>query len=87
MNRLIKVINDAIVTTTKEMKKSTQDGFAEVTMNLDSIYDVFLKRAPKSATVKDFTSINTEPQVRNVQIPSTPIDAGREDLNTSLHQL
>ena len=66
------------------MTKSVQEGFIEVRTKIDSIYDVVLNRAPKSVTVQEFVSINTEPRLRNVQIPSIVIDAEREELNTSL---
>ena len=57
----------------------------EVRTKLDSLYDVVLKRTLESTTGKEFTSISIEPRVRNVQIPPTVINAGREELNTSLH--
>ena len=66
------------------MTKSMQEGFIEVRTKIDSIYDVVLNRAPKSVTVQEFVSINTEPRLRNVHIPSIVIDAEREELNTSL---
>ena len=84
MNWLIKEVVDATYVATKEMMKSVQEQFTEVRTKLDSLYDVVLKRALEGAIVQDFASINTEPQVRNVQITSTAIDTGREDLNTSL---
>ena len=34
-NRLVKVVNDATDVATKEMKKSTQDRFVEVSTKLD----------------------------------------------------
>ena len=88
LNQLIKAINDATDAIPKEMNKSAQDGFDEVSTKLDSLYNVVLKRAPEEGvTVQKFASISTQPQVRNVQIMLTVIDTGREDLNTSLHQL
>ena len=75
MNRLIKEVLDATDVTTKEMNKSAQEGFMEVQTKLDSLYDVVLKRAPESAIMQDFASINIEPRVRNVQIPPSAIDA------------
>ena len=69
------------------MTKFSQVRFTEVRTKLDSLYDVVLKRALESVTFQEFTSINTEPRVRNVQIPPTAMDAGREDLNTLLQKL
>ena len=60
MNQLVKVVRDAIDTVSKEMNKSTQDGFTEVSTKLDSLYNVFLKRAlEKGTTGQEFVSINT----------------------------
>ena len=87
LNRLIKAIKNEIDAEAKEMTKSAQVGFTQVRTKLDSLYDVVLKRAPERVTMQGFVSINIEPQVRNVQIPLIAIDAGREDLNTSLQQL
>ena len=43
------------------MCQSTQEGFVKVRNKLDSIYNVVLKRAPKSVIVQEFVSISTEP--------------------------
>ena len=57
------------------MRKSAQEGFAEVRTKLDSISNVVLRRAPESGAMQDTMSISTESWVRNVQIPPTAIDA------------
>ena len=73
LNRLIKAVADATHVAGKEMMKCVQVGFNKVRTKLDSLYDLVLKRALESMNVKDFASINTEPQVRNVQTPLTAI--------------
>ena len=54
---------------------------------MDYVYNVILQIVPESTVVQEYVSINIESQARNVQIPSTMIDAIWEDLNTSLQQL
>ena len=68
----------------KEMWRFAREGFAEVRTKLDSIYNVVVRRGPKTTFVQDFASISSEPRARNVQVPPTAIDAGREDINSSL---
>ena len=87
MNQLVKVVNNATDVAAKEIKKSTKDGSVEVSTKMDSLYNVFFKIALESEVVQEFVSINTEPWVRNLQIPPTAIDVGSKDVNTSLQQL
>ena len=58
-----------------------------VRAKLDSIYDAIVNTAPESTAVQELSSINTEPQARNIQVPPITIDLGREDVNYSLQQL
>ena len=61
MQWLIKAVTDKYDTKVIVMCQSTQEGFVKVRNKLDSIYNVVLKRAPKSVIVQEFVSISTEP--------------------------
>ena len=81
------VVTDSFNTTAKEMWQSSQEGFIEVRMKLDSIYNVVSRRALESAVVQEFATISIEPWGKNVQDPLTAIEAGNKDLNFALQQL
>ena len=49
LHKLVKVVNDATDVATKEMKKSTQEGFTEIRAKYDSVYNFIFKSAPKIA--------------------------------------
>ena len=77
LNWLVNAFNNAIDAVAKEMKKSKQDGFFDVSKKMDSLYNVVFKRAPEEGEmVQELPSISTEPRDRNVQIPSTVTDTG-----------
>ena len=48
LHLLFKVANDVNDATTKEMKKSSQEGFVEVRTKLDYVYNIVLQRVPES---------------------------------------
>ena len=87
LHKIVKVVNDVTDAATKEMKKSAQEGFTEVTKKLDSVYNIILQRVLESAAAQEYMLISTEPRARNVQIPPTAIALVGVYLNTSLQQL
>ena len=44
LHKIVKVVNDVTDAATKEMKKSAQEGFTEVTKKLDSVYNIILQK-------------------------------------------
>ena len=66
------------------MRQSNHEGFYTVRDKLDSIYDAIRKAAPVSTPVQELPSISTEPPAKNVQVPPIAIEAGSEDVNSSL---
>ena len=69
------------------MPQYIQEGFAAERAQLNYFYDVVMKTTLESVAVQELSSISTEPQSRNVQVPLTTIDAISEDVNSSLQQL
>ena len=69
------------------IRQSNQEGFVAVRDKLNSIYDVFYRKALEKYVMQEFPSINTKPQARNIQVPPTAINTGSEEVNLLLWSL
>ena len=75
---LIKIITDSSTATTTTIHESSHEEFGTVRDRLESIFDIISKQTSARPLLQDNPSINTEPRVRNVQVPLTVIDASNE---------
>ena len=72
------MVTDFSTVATKFIHESNEEGFVEVKDKLNSIYDVVSKKTLEKVVMQEFSSISTEPRVRNVQVPLTVIDTASE---------
>ena len=84
LKKIIKVVTNSSEAATQVIRESNQEGFAAVRDKLNSIYDVVSRKTPDGNVMREFSSISIEPWARNVQVPSTMIDAGSEVVNLLL---
>ena len=87
LKRLIKAVTDSSEAAMQAIRESNQEAFVAVRDKLNSIYDVVSRKTPKKDVMQEFPSISTDSRARNIQVPSTVIDAGREEVNQLLRPL
>ena len=84
LQRLIKAVTDSFEAMMQAIRESNHEEFVAVRDRLNSIFDVVSRKTPWRHVMQEVSSISFEPQARNVQVPSTTIDAGSEEVNLLL---
>ena len=82
---LINAIVDSSMAATTVIRKSNHEEFGAVRSRLESIFNIVSKQPSARPLLQDILSISIEPQVWNVQVPSTAIDVGNVEGSQQLH--
>ena len=85
LQQLINTIADSSTAATTVIHESNHEEFGAVRSRLESIFYIISKQPLAIPLMQDSPSINTKPQVRNVQVPLTSINAGNDEVHQQLH--